>query len=97
MPLVSGAVPAEHIPAVMATLRNEIVHRQAGHIDTGLHGTYANKALPLPVCCPDPRVCEWERESVYRELKFLPPKRLNLAPDSVACKLPTFVGVCGAA
>ena len=40
MPLVAGAVPAEHVAAVWAALREEILVRQAGHIDTGLTGLY---------------------------------------------------------
>ena len=40
MPLISGAVPPEHVAAVWASLRAEIVGRQAGHLDAGLQGTY---------------------------------------------------------
>jgi hypothetical protein len=40
MPLVAGAVPAEHQAGVWAALRKEILETQAGHFDTGLHGTY---------------------------------------------------------
>eukprot|EP00039_Didymoeca_costata_P002489 m.60515 g.60515 ORF g.60515 m.60515 type:complete len:960 (-) comp11329_c0_seq1:22-2901(-) len=37
MPLVSGAA---NKTVIERALRNEIVNNQAGHIDTGLHGTY---------------------------------------------------------
>lgn len=40
MPLIAGAVPAEHADGVWAALRKEIMETQAAHIDTGLHGTY---------------------------------------------------------
>jgi alpha-L-rhamnosidase len=40
MPLISGAVPAEHADGVWAALRKEIMETQAAHYDTGLHGTY---------------------------------------------------------
>ena len=40
MPLISGAVPPEHVIAVTASLRAEITGRQAGHLDAGLQGTY---------------------------------------------------------
>jgi alpha-L-rhamnosidase len=40
MPLLAGAVPAEHTDRVWAALRTEIVETQGGHLDTGLHGTY---------------------------------------------------------
>ena len=40
MPLVAGAVPEALRPAVRKALETEILVHQAGHLDTGLHGTY---------------------------------------------------------
>ncbi|MBP1994512.1 family 78 glycoside hydrolase catalytic domain [Paenibacillus eucommiae] len=40
MPLLSQAVPQEHVDIVRGNLRDEILIHQKGHLDTGLHGTY---------------------------------------------------------
>lgn len=40
MPLIAGVVPIEYRDAVWSMLRSEIVDRQGGHLDTGMHGTY---------------------------------------------------------
>jgi len=40
MPLVAGIVPKEDISKVEDKLRDEILVKQRGHFDTGIHGTY---------------------------------------------------------
>ena len=53
MPLISGAVPPEHVIAVTASLRAEITGRQAGHLDAGLQGTYFLTKLLYDTAVPD--------------------------------------------
>ncbi len=40
MPLIAGIVPKEDISKVEDKLRDEILFKQKGHFDTGIHGTY---------------------------------------------------------